>query len=628
MSTSINKEIKSIRSRLPKAMQRDRTVLAAKLREIERLAGNGQENKNLETQLVSIKKRLNTSIRIRSQRLAKRPEVSVPSDLPISSKADEIIDAIRNNQVVIIAGDTGSGKSTQIPKMCLKAGQGISGRIGCTQPRRLAAITIARRIAEEMGEDLGKTVGYKIRFNEKIDKKSYIKIMTDGMLLAETQEDPYLYEYDTIIIDEAHERSLNIDFLLGILRTLLGRRKDLKIIVTSATMDTEKFSKEFGGAPVITVHGRMYPVEVRYMPPDKKQEERGDITYVDNAVKAVEKLVNEGGKGDMLIFMPTEQDILETCELLESQQLRGVTVLPLFARLSPKQQHRVFTSMAGRKIVVATNVAETSLTIPGIRYVIDTGLARISRYLPRSRITSLPITPVSISSADQRKGRCGRVSDGTCVRLYSEDDYENRDKFTPPEVLRANLAEVILRMIALNLGDIHAFPFLDKPDPKSIKDGIDLLKELGAIERKGRKITLTGMGRIMSRMPLDPKISRMLIEGRKESCLDEMSVIASALSIQDPRIRPLEQAGAADRKHAPFKDQDSDFISLLNIWNRYHRTLGEQKTQNKMRRYCRENFLSWLRMREWKHIHGQITAILKEQKQGADKPGGKRKEKP
>lgn len=627
MNISIKKEIKSIRSQLSRAMIRDRNVISEKLTKLRRMADNRQESKKQDIQLNAVKKRLNTSIRIRSQRLAKLPEVSIPSHLPISSKADEIINAIRNHQVVIIAGDTGSGKSTQIPKMCLMAGQGVSGLIGCTQPRRLAAITIARRIAEEMGEDVGKSVGYKIRFNEKINKKGYVKIMTDGMLLAETQEDQYLNEYDTIIIDEAHERSLNIDFLLGILRTLLNKRKDLKVIVTSATMDTEKFSKGFGNAPVITVHGRMYPVDVRYMPPDKRQEERGDITYVDNAVKAVEKLVNEGSKGDMLIFMPTEQDILETCELLESQQFSGVTVLPLFARLSSKQQHRVFASMPGRKIVVATNVAETSLTIPGIRYVIDTGLARISRYLPRTRITSLPISPVSISSSDQRKGRCGRVADGICVRLYSEEDYENRDKFTSPEVLRANLAEVILRMMALNLGDIHAFPFLDEPDPKSIKDGIDLLKELGAIERKDRKINLTDMGRIMSRMPLDPKISRMLIESRKEGCIKEISVIASALSIQDPKVRPLDQAGAADRKHAPFKDQDSDFISLLNIWNRYHRNLKDQKTQNRMRRYCRENFLSYLRMREWGHIHGQITTILKEQKLGADKAVKKRKGK-
>ncbi|HYQ60000.1 MAG TPA: ATP-dependent RNA helicase HrpA, partial [Desulfatiglandales bacterium] len=533
--------------------------------------------------------------------------------LPITSKREQIVRLIRENQVVIVSGETGCGKSTQIPKMCLEAGRGLAGKIGCTQPRRIAAITIAHRIAEELGEEIGRSVGYKIRFREKASKQAFIKIMTDGMLLAETQGDPGLYEYDTLIIDEAHERSLNIDFILGILRTLLPRRPELKVIITSATLDTQKFSEAFGHAPVVKVEGRTYPVEVEYLPIDPDLEDEGELTYVDMAVKAIDGLREKRRYGDILVFMPTEEDILETCERLEGRRYPGTTILPLFARLPASEQGRVY-SVSGAKIVVATNVAETSLTIPGIRYVIDTGLARISQYLPRTRTTSLPISPISQSSADQRKGRCGRVQHGVCIRLYSEEDYESRSPFTLPEIQRSNLAEVILRMLFLNLGHPSTFPFLDPPAERSVKDGLDLLMELGAVTQEGEQPALTGKGKLMARMPLDPRIARMMIEATHEGCLGEVAVIAAALSIQDPRERPVEKASQADQAHRPFKDPDSDFLTLLNIWNRYHREWDTLKTQNKMRKFCKQNFLSYPRMREWVYTHEQITEILKEQK--------------
>jgi len=558
---------------------------------------------------------ISSHIRKIRSRLARRPKVTFPENLPITAKLNDIIHTIKRNQVIIISGETGSGKSTQIPKMCLEAGRGITGKIGCTQPRRIAATTIARRIAEELGEEIGRSVGYKIRFRDKTPQDAYIKIMTDGMLLAETQTDPRLYEYDTLIIDEAHERSLNIDFLLGILKTLLVARPELKIIITSATLDTEKFSKAFNNATVVEVSGRMYPVEVEYMPIDPEQEDAGEITYVDMAVKTVDKLRSKRRFGDILIFMPTEQDILETCERLEGRQYPETTILPLFARLPGSQQGRVY-SVTGPKIVVATNVAETSLTIPNIKYVIDTGLARILRYQPSSRTTSLPISPISQSSADQRKGRCGRVQNGICIRLFSQEDYDSRHVFTAPEILRSNLAEVILRMISMKLGDIASFPFLDKPSPRSIKDGFDLLVELGAILKDGKDFSLTEKGSIMARMPMDPKISRMIIEAKKEGCVREVAIIASALSIQDPRERPIEKADQADQVHAPFRDSDSDFITLLNIWKQYHRSWKTLKTQNRMRKFCKQHFLSFPRMREWTHIHEQITTILKEHKIG------------
>jgi ATP-dependent helicase HrpA len=612
---SLNKRIQEIRSLLPHTMLRDREILYRRLNRIFRLEEQKKEPGNLATLLSAIERQARASVEERRCRRNNKPPVTFPESLPITSKREQIVRLIKENQVVIVSGETGCGKSTQIPKMCLEAGRGVAGKIGCTQPRRIAAITIAHRIAEELGEEIGRSVGYKIRFREKSSRQSLIKIMTDGMLLAETQGDSKLYEYDTLIIDEAHERTLNIDFILGILRTLLPRRPELKVIITSATLDTAKFSAAFDHAPVVNVEGRTYPVEVEYMPIDPDLEEAGEITYVDMAVKAIDGLREKKRYGDILVFMPTEDDILETCERLEGRRYPGTTILPLFARLPASEQGRVY-SVSGSKIVVATNVAETSLTIPGIRYVLDTGLARISQYLPRTRTTSLPITPISQSSADQRKGRCGRVQHGVCIRLYSEEDYESRPPFTSPEIQRSNLAEVTLRMLFLKLGHPSTFPFLDPPSEKSIKDGLDLLGELGAVARGGDLPALTNKGKLMARMPLDPRISRMMIEASQEGCLEEVAVIAAALSIQDPRERPVEKAPQADQAHSPFKDPDSDFLTLLNIWNRYHREWDALKTQNKMRKFCKQYFLSYPRMREWVYTQEQIRGILEEQKIG------------
>jgi ATP-dependent helicase HrpA len=555
--------------------------------------------------------------------------IAYPPELPITARRAEIVEAIRRHQVVIISGETGCGKSTQIPKMCLEAGRGRRGRIGCTQPRRIAAVTIAARIAEERGEPLGRSVGYKIRFDDRTSCDTRIKVLTDGMLLAETQSDPRLLEYDTLIIDEAHERSLNIDFLLGIVKTLLPVRPELKLIVTSATLDIEKFRRAFAAAPLLEVSGRMYPVEVEYRPPDAGEDggDAEDADYVDLAADVVDELKRDRPEGDILVFMPTEQDILETCEILEGRKYAGVSILPLYARLPGSQQGRVY-SVKGPKIVVATNVAETSLTIPGIKYVVDTGLARISQYLPGARIQSLPIRPISKSSADQRKGRCGRVQKGVCVRLYSEEDYEARLPFTSPEILRSNLAEVILRMIDLRLGHPLTFPFVDRPNPKNVEDGFETLVELGAIRREGGEPRLTERGRIMARMPLDPRVSRILLEAREEGCLREAAVIASALSIRDPRERPLEKAAQADAMHAPFRDPDSDFLTLLNIWDRYHGDFEELKGLNRKRKFCHEHFLSFPRMREWTFVHAEVLDILRELKipAGRTAPAGRTKE--
>lgn len=549
------------------------------------------------------------------------PRITYPESLPIVERRADIIRAIRRHPVVVITGETGSGKTTQIPKMCLEAGRGLRGMIGCTQPRRIAAVTVAQRIAEELGEDLGRSIGYKIRFEERSGPRPLIKLMTDGILLMEAQADPRLRAYDTVIVDEAHERSLNIDFTLGILRNLLNVRRDLKVIVTSATIDTEKFSRAFGDAPIIEVSGRMYPVDVHYRPIDPEAEEKGDFTYVDAAVKAVEDFRKQRKRGDILIFMPTEQDIRETCDLLEGRDVKDCAILPLFARLSGSEQRRVFEPMAVQKIVVATNVAETSITIPGIRYVIDTGMARISSYSPRTRTTSLPVRSISRSSAEQRKGRCGRVQHGLCIRLYAEENFESRPLFTQPEILRANLAEVILRMLSLRLGHIESFPFIDPPAPRAVRDGLDVLQELGAIEKVAPaddaaatgSFHLTERGRRMARLPIDPRISRMLLEAKEEGCVEEVLVIASAMTVQDPRERPLEQAQRADQAHAAFHDPTSDFITLLRIWRHYYDQRESIRTQNRMRKFCREHFLSYRRMREWRDVHDQIRMILKEQ---------------
>ncbi|MDH4009464.1 MAG: ATP-dependent RNA helicase HrpA [Desulfobacterales bacterium] len=606
----------------------------AAVREIERLTRKKAKPlpaDKLRMRLERLEKRLNASGRNRARRQKNLPQFSYNADLPITAKKTEIIRAIERHPVVIVSGETGSGKTTQLPKFCLEAGRGIDGIIGHTQPRRIAAMTVARRIAEEFGQEIGRAVGYKIRFKDRTAKNAYLKIMTDGILLAETQTDRFLNAYDTIIVDEAHERNLNIDFILGILQTLLARRDDLKLVITSATIDTEKFSKTFGDAPVIEVSGRMYPVDVRYQPPEFSKEENNDLTHVELAAQAVSRLLKESARGDILVFMPTEQDIRDTCELIEAARPKKSRILPLYARLTASEQARVFARLSERKIIVATNVAETSLTIPGIKYVVDSGLARILRYSPRSRTTSLPVVPVSRSSADQRKGRCGRVQNGICVRLFTEDDYLSRPLYTRPEILRANLAEVILRMIALRLGDIVDFPFIDRPDSKSINDGFDLLYELGAIKarhkahgarRRARKdsamiksnktVELTKKGRLMAKIPLDPRLSRMLLEARDRRCIDQIAVIAAALSIRDSRERPLEKTAEADRMHAQFDDPSSDFTTLLNIWNRYTHVWQTQKRANQLKRFCRQHFLSFNRMREWRDIYHQIGAILEE----------------
>ena len=614
MTLSITDYKNKIFANLNKCMLKDRQHIYKRIKKIQRSEKDKKSHGQIIHKLSRLENYLFNSIEKRKKRSKRQLNIKFPQELPITAKENEIIEAIKMNQVLIIAGETGSGKSTQIPKMCLKAGRGVEGMIGCTQPRRIAAITISKRIEEELGEEGKDLIGYKIRFQDKIGPDAYIKVMTDGILLSETQSDPFLNEYNTLIIDEAHERSLNIDFILGILKKILHKRKQLKLIITSATIDIDKFSKAFNNAPVIEVSGRMYPVDVEYEPIDAELEEKGEITYVEMAVKSIEKLWQKRRFGDVLIFMPTEQDILETCELIEGRNYGGIHVMPLFARLPSKMQRRVFDQVNGQKIVVATNVAETSITIPGIKYVIDSGLARISQYLPNTRTTSLPIMPISQSSADQRKGRCGRVESGICIRLYSEDDYLNRPRFTPPEILRSNLAEVILRMISLNLGDVSDFPFIDKPELRSIRDGFDRLVELGAINKNFKKAKLTQKGHLMVRMPIDPRISRMIIEARNEDCVHEVAIIASALSIQDPRERPLEKEAKADEAHKQFKNPSSDFLTLLNIWNHYHDSWKTLKTQSQMRKFCKKNFLSFLRIREWRDIHNQIITILKKQK--------------
>ncbi|MBW2593170.1 MAG: ATP-dependent RNA helicase HrpA, partial [Deltaproteobacteria bacterium] len=611
--------------------------LLAELRKIRKIVRGEFVEQSVVPRVVRLENRLSASINRRRQRLENCPVPAYNEDLPIIVKREEIVEAISKNRVVIISGATGSGKTTQIPKFCLAAGRGIDGMIGCTQPRRIAAITVAARIAEEMGEDIGQSVGYKIRFADKSGSDPYIKIMTDGILLAETLGDRFLNAYDTLIVDEAHERSLNIDFVLGILKNLLKRRRDMKLLITSATIDTRKFSKAFDNAPIIEVSGRIYPVQVRYETGHAPDEEDDAPTYVEKAVRALDTIQMRTPFGDILVFMPTEQDIRETCEILCGRGYHQVTVLPLFGRLSAAEQTRVFKSAPGRKIIVATNVAETSITIPGIRYVVDTGLARISHYSPRTRTTALPVMPVSRSSADQRKGRCGRVSNGVCIRLYSEEEYNDRVEFTLPEILRSNLAEVILRMISLNLGDIAGFPFIDKPAPKSIKDGFDILMEFGAIQKatagkkgragKGQKhssghgtgsgdFVLSPKGRVMARLPIDPRLSRMLIQAHDEGCVPSMTVIAAVLSIQDPRERPVEKAKSADQARALFNDPASDFVTLLNIWKAYQaaRRTGKKSGQitKQIKKFCMQYFLSFRRMREWYDIHAQLADILQE----------------
>ncbi len=536
------------------------------------------------------------------------PAITFPQDLPVVERREEIAEAIRDNQVVIIAGETGSGKTTQIPKICLELGRGRRGRIGHTQPRRLAARTVARRIAEELDSPLGQTVGYQVRFQDSVSDSTAIKLMTDGILLAEMQRDRQLSQYDTLIIDEAHERSLNIDFLLGYLKRLLPQRPDLKLIVTSATIDVESFSRHFDDAPVVEVSGRTYPVETVYIDPadDRDQGLREQISGLVRAIDAGDY----GQRGDILVFLPGERDIRELAKVLRRDT--ELMVLPLYARLSQAEQNRVFDTSGrrGLRVVLATNVAETSLTVPGIRYVIDPGEARISRYSFRTKVQRLPIEPISQASANQRQGRCGRVEAGVCLRLYSEQDFQARQEFTDPEIKRTNLAAVILQMLQLRLGEVHRFPFINPPDSRMVRDGYKLLEELGAVTSGGK---LTATGKRMARLPIDPRLARMTLAAGEQNCLEETLVIASALAIQDPRERPQDKQQQADQAHAQFRHPRSDFLAWLNLW-RYYEEQRQALSQNQLRKLCKREFLSFMRMREWREVHAQLTIACRQQK--------------
>ncbi|MFI9270184.1 ATP-dependent RNA helicase HrpA [Kitasatospora sp. NPDC052896] len=552
------------------------------------------------------------------QRRAAVPEISYPAELPVSQKKDEILAAIRDHQVVIVAGETGSGKTTQIPKICLELGRGVRGLVGHTQPRRIAARTVAERVAEELRSPLGEAVGWKVRFTDQVGQDTLVKLMTDGILLAEIQTDRELRQYDTLIIDEAHERSLNIDFILGYVKQLLPRRPDLKVVITSATIDPERFARHFGDAPIVEVSGRTYPVEVRYRPlldesedPESDELDR-DRDQIQAICEAAQELQAEG-PGDILVFLSGEREIRDTADALNKLNLRFTEVLPLYARLSSAEQHKVFQRSSNRRIVLATNVAETSLTVPGIKYVIDPGTARISRYSHRTKVQRLPIEAISQASANQRKGRCGRTSDGICIRLYSEEDFLARPEFTDAEILRTNLASVILQMTAAGLGDIAAFPFLDPPDSRNIKDGVNLLHELGALDpaEKDVRKRLTPLGRKLAQLPVDPRLARMVLEADRNGCVRDVMVIAAALSIQDPRERPTEKRQAADERHRRFGSETSDFLSYLSMW-RYVREQQRELSSSAFRRMCKAEFLNYLRIREWQDIYTQLRTVAKQ----------------
>ena len=554
-------------------------------------------------------------------------QLHFPPELPVSQRRDDIAAAIRDHQVVIVAGETGSGKTTQLPKICLALGRGEGGRggrlIGHTQPRRIAARSVAERIAEELGTELGDAVGYQVRFTDKTSPAGRVKLMTDGILLAELQHDKELRRYDTLIIDEAHERSLNIDFILGYLRQLLPRRPDLKVVITSATIDPERFSQHFADAPIIEVSGRTYPVEVRYRPlvEESYDDDEGEPVVRDQTeavIDAVRELGREGD-GDVLVFLPGEREIRDTEDALRQidkldgrSHGSGFDILPLFSRLSAAEQHRVFAQHTRRRVVLATNVAETSLTVPGIRYVVDTGVARISRYSLRTKVQRLPIEPISQASANQRAGRCGRVADGIAIRLYSEEDYLSRPEFTDPEILRTNLASVILQMTALGLGDVARFPFVDPPDQRNVRAGVQLLEELGALRTGGStRNRLTTIGRRLARLPIDPRLGRMILEADRLGCLREVLVVAAALSIQDPRERPVEHRARADQLHARFRDDRSDFMAWLNLW-RYLRGEQKERGSSSFRRMCREEHLNYLRVREWQDFESQLRQVARQ----------------
>ncbi|UGT63485.1 ATP-dependent RNA helicase HrpA [Nocardia asteroides] len=625
MSSTTATGRRELRSRLANLSLRDEHRLRRRLDRAK-----GPETAALEAEITAAEQRIEA-------RRSAVPAIRYPEQLPVTARREDIAAAIAANQVVIVAGETGSGKTTQIPKICLELGRGIRGTIGHTQPRRLAARTVAERIAEELGTELGDVVGYTVRFTDHASDRTLVKLMTDGILLAEIQRDRMLRRYDTIIIDEAHERSLNIDFLLGYLAQLLPRRPDLKIVITSATIDPELFARHFAApdgtpAPIVEVSGRSFPVEIRYrplsleLPSARDDDDDEESTVVDrDPVDAIGDAVRElfaEGDGDVLVFLSGEREIRDTADALRELKLPRTEILPLYARLSAAEQHRVFAPHTGRRVVLATNVAETSLTVPGIRYVIDPGTARISRYSMRTKVQRLPIESVSQASARQRSGRCGRVADGIAIRLYSEDDFESRPAFTEPEILRTNLAAVILQMTALGLGDIESFPFLQAPEYRAIRDGIALLQELGAlgaagaeteaaVRTEGQRLALTAVGREMAQLPVDPRMARMLVEAQRTGCLAEVLVIVAALSIQDVRERPVEQQQAADAKHARFVVDGSDFLAFLKLWDH----LGEQRRSlsgNQFRRMCREDFLHYLRIREWQDLHGQLRTITRQ----------------
>ncbi|MFI6159414.1 ATP-dependent RNA helicase HrpA [Micromonospora haikouensis] len=627
--------LRELHRRLPALMFRDQRRLQRRLDGVRRL----RDPQRREAALAEI----TADVARAEQRLADRraavPRITYPAGLPVSERKDDLAAAIRDHQVVIVAGETGSGKTTQLPKICLELGRGVHGLIGHTQPRRLAARTVADRIAEELGTELGDVVGYKVRFTDQVSDRSLVKLMTDGILLAELQTDRMLRQYDTLIIDEAHERSLNIDFILGYLRQLLPRRPDLKVVITSATIETDRFARHFADAegrpaPVVEVSGRTYPVEVRYRPLVEVSESEDDSGDDEENVRdqiqaigdAVEELAAEG-PGDVLVFLSGEREIRDTADALgklvqSKRSLLGTEILPLYARLSAAEQHRVFAPHTARRVVLATNVAETSLTVPGIKYVVDPGTARISRYSSRLKVQRLPIEPVSQASANQRKGRCGRTSDGICIRLYDESDFDSRPEFTDPEILRTHLASVILQMTSIGLGDVAAFPFIDPPDRRNIADGVNLLHELGALDptETDPAKRLTPLGRRLAQLPVDPRLARMVIEGERNGCATEVVVIAAALSIQDPRERPAEKQAQADQAHARFADSESDFVAYLNLW-RHLREQQRELSSSAFRRMCRAEYLNYLRVREWQDIVSQVRQVLRTAEKGDGRRG-------
>ncbi|CAH0990522.1 hypothetical protein SIN8267_00614 [Sinobacterium norvegicum] len=612
----MSEQLRELTNKLGELMLLDRLSVSKKIAKVKSLA---KQNKPFDRVLGQCQQQVEQSLAMVEKRRQRIPLISYPEQLPVSQLHDKIQQAICTSQVVIVAGETGSGKTTQLPKICLAAGRGLYGKIAHTQPRRIAARTVAGRIAEELSVPLGDQVGYQVRFSDHSQPETLIKLMTDGILLAESQHDPMLRQYDTIIIDEAHERSLNIDFLLGYIKQLLPKRPDLKVVITSATIDVDSFSQHFNNAPIIEVCGRTYPVNVEYYPPadmaDGDAKDGDTAAQVVEAVYRIEELERDGrghNRGDVLVFLPGEREIREAALKLRRADIAHAEVLPLYARLTVAEQDKVFNpgKVVGRRIVLATNVAETSLTVPGIRYVIDSGVARISRYSYRTKVQRLPIEAISQASANQRKGRCGRIAEGTCIRLYDEVDFDGRSEFTDPEILRTNLAAVILQMQGLGLGDVVNFPFINAPDSRLIRDGEKLLEELGALKKSG---ALSPLGRQLLALPVDPKIGRIVLAAASEGSLKEVLIIASALSVQDPRERPAEKRQAADEKHRRFQQPDSDFTTLVSLWN-YYEQQREELSQNQLRKMCKREYLSYMKMREWRDIHHQLKIAIKQLK--------------